>query len=126
MRQQLKARQPDPAPVVPVRWIYPARAESVSRARHDICTAAALIFRTAELSYDLALLASELVTNAILHGPRPACDYVIEVTLWRADGYLWLAVSDAGDDTIPELPTPCPDDPGGRGLLIVQTLADEW
>jgi anti-sigma regulatory factor (Ser/Thr protein kinase) len=100
MRQQPTVRPPDPVPVVPVRWIYPAQPESVSRARGDICTAAIRTFRAADRTDDRALLASELVTNAILHGALPAREYVIEATLWRADGYLWLAVSDAGDDVI--------------------------
>jgi anti-sigma regulatory factor (Ser/Thr protein kinase) len=86
-----------------------------------------------ELGDALSLMTSELVTNAVTHAPT--CERVIEVTLWRADGMLWLAVSDCGevfpvrnprppDPVAPVYPDPESDH--GRGLYLVEALADVW
>jgi anti-sigma regulatory factor (Ser/Thr protein kinase) len=57
------------------------------------------------------------------------------MTLWRADGMLWLAVSDCGmvfPNRRPRPPDPVapvfPDleSDHGRGLYLVETLADVW
>ena len=71
----------------------------------------------------VVLSASELVTNTLRHtddgGTMRAWDP-------RPDVPLRLEVED-DDPTIPQLPTnPAPTRPGGRGLIIVQEVADEW
>ncbi|WP_327190563.1 ATP-binding protein [Streptomyces xinghaiensis] len=71
------------------------------------------------------LVLSELVTNA-LRVPVPG-DWQVGVRIVRAeaDGLLRLEVSDAGRG-IPEVREPADDDPGGRGLLLVETLSHRW
>jgi anti-sigma regulatory factor (Ser/Thr protein kinase) len=81
------------------------------------------------LGADLALLVSELVTNAVRYGvPDPAED-LVELVLWPADGHYWLAVSDPGDGGARGTLKPaCPgaDAETGRGLLLVDSLAATW
>ena len=70
---------------------------------------------------DLCLIVTELVTNAIVHGKEP-----VELTLRYEHGEVTIEVAD-GDSQV-EGVTPHADqvEPGGRGLRIVASLADEW
>lgn len=68
----------------------------------------------------LALLASEVITNAVRHG-----DGEVLVNVVRSGGTLRVAVTDAGNGQ------PVPRAPGldsvtGRGMLLVAALADSW
>jgi anti-sigma regulatory factor (Ser/Thr protein kinase) len=68
---------------------------------------------------DAALLVSELVTNALVHG-------IGTITL-RIDvepAALRVEVSDEGNVAL--APSPTPGAHGGWGLRIVDQLADEW
>ncbi|KUF15026.1 ATP-binding protein [Streptomyces silvensis] len=67
------------------------------------------------------LLATELATNSVRHTRGPASVHlqwlhpVLRVSLWDADPEL------------PALPTqPAPHADGGRGLLILDMVADRW
>ncbi|MCX4749875.1 ATP-binding protein [Kitasatospora sp. NBC_01287] len=111
-------------PAVPTHWRFPARLSSVPRARQAVRDALPRQC-PAQLSYELRLLTSELVTNAIRYGTDPHEDEVVELVLWTADGHYWLAVSDPG----PGRPTPTASGPHactGRGLLLVDALCDSW
>ena len=68
------------------------------------------------------LILSELVTNAVTHGIAP-----IELMVSDTDGALRIEVSD-GDTHIPRPASQNPntDHVGGRGLRIVDSLADLW
>jgi anti-sigma regulatory factor (Ser/Thr protein kinase) len=70
----------------------------------------------------LSLIASELVTNAILHGAEP-----VELTLRCQDGEVTIEVAD-GDPRTDNVRLRALDqtDPGGRGLRVVASLADRW
>ncbi|MEV6168101.1 ATP-binding protein [Streptomyces sp. NPDC051954] len=73
---------------------------------------------------DAALLASELCTNALLHGCLRDRLFRVETSL--IGDALRVAVTDPRGE---RLPTPRPvdrDDQFGRGLLIVHVLADRW
>ncbi|MFA1537997.1 ATP-binding protein [Actinomadura monticuli] len=68
------------------------------------------------------LIVSELVTNALLHGEPPI---VVRVVRDEADGLPVIQVEDCGDGE------PCVQEEsdtaiGGRGLLLVAALAEEW
>ncbi|OKJ26727.1 ATP-binding protein [Streptomyces sp. CB01580] len=78
-----------------------------------------------ELSSDAALLVSELATNALLHGAVP--ERLFRVRLALMPGVLRIEVSDACGER------PCgpgarvgAGDESGRGLLIVDRVADRW
>jgi len=117
-------------PLVPSLWRFPAHPASVRRARQAV--AETLSYDQAyglapQLTADLGLLASELVTNAIRHGARPEDDELVELVLWPADGHYWLAVSDPGTGThAPKVAYPDADCENGRGLVIVDHLATAW
>ena len=99
----------------------PPDTRSAARARRfvgDFCASARLPTGVGETA---PLLASELVTNAVLHGRTRA---VIEATL--SAGVLRVAVRDEGRgrpamDAYPGLAAE-----GGRGLLIVSKLSTRW
>jgi anti-sigma regulatory factor (Ser/Thr protein kinase) len=67
---------------------------------------------------DVALLTSELVTNAVVHAGSAA-----GVTVTRRSHAVRVEVADH-DTTRPRKRTP--DDHGGRGLHLVETVADRW
>ena len=70
----------------------------------------------------LVIITGELVVNAVLHGREP-----IEVVFHHVDGDVVVDVRDAGaqaDDV--RLRIPDEATPGGRGLHIVDALADSW
>jgi anti-sigma regulatory factor (Ser/Thr protein kinase) len=66
------------------------------------------------------VMISELVTNAVLYGSGP-----IDVELHREGDILKVSVTDRGTGR-PLLRNPQASDPHGRGLLVVQSLADDW
>jgi anti-sigma regulatory factor (Ser/Thr protein kinase) len=72
------------------------------------------------------LLASELVTNAVLHSASSRPGGSITVTIMDVPGGIRVEVADEGSEfSVPVVR----DDPlalDGRGLLLVQTLADDW
>ncbi len=76
----------------------------------------------ADAAYDVLLIVSELVTNAVVHGVAP-----VHLWLWAADGCVRGAVDDQGDG-VPRLAGPgglCGDDMSehGRGLALVTAMA---
>ncbi|WP_405811905.1 ATP-binding protein [Streptomyces sp. NBC_01520] len=82
-----------------------------------------------ETSDTAALLVAELAANAVTHGRFPGRDFVVTAVIHGRT--LRIAVS----DTRGELRPPAPGDPypsmpplaeTGRGLLLVDALADRW
>jgi anti-sigma regulatory factor (Ser/Thr protein kinase) len=67
------------------------------------------------------LLTSELVTNAITHGPAEA----VTLAIACAPGQLRVDVHDASH-TLPLLAEAPGDAETGRGLMLVETLSAEW
>jgi serine phosphatase RsbU (regulator of sigma subunit)/anti-sigma regulatory factor (Ser/Thr protein kinase) len=66
------------------------------------------------------LVVSELVTNAVSQG-----DGMVRITLEAAEDSLLVEVFDSGH-RLPSLTDTAPDDTGGRGLHLVDTLCDAW
>jgi anti-sigma regulatory factor (Ser/Thr protein kinase) len=69
---------------------------------------------------DVVLVASELVTNAILHSRSP-----IELRLSRTSDRLVVAVHD-GTTAVPRRLQPNLDAEHGRGLQLVSAIAEQW
>lgn len=92
---------------------------SASKARDFVCqqlVAHNLLY----LVEDVRLVASELATNAMVHAQTP-----FVVTLSEVRGVVLLLVRD-GSSTAPVRSTPRVMDTGGRGLMLVELLSDQW
>jgi anti-sigma regulatory factor (Ser/Thr protein kinase) len=74
---------------------------------------------------DALLVVSELVTNAVRHAPRGA-DARVTLHLGRTGRCLRGEMCDDGPGFDVVLQRPAPTDPGGRGLLLVDTLVSRW
>lgn len=71
------------------------------------------------------LVASELVTNAVRVAVPQGRLVEVRGRYEPGSGLLTLEVSDAGDG-VPEVRVPEDDETCGRGLLLVQALAERW
>ncbi|MEV0779110.1 ATP-binding protein [Streptomyces sp. NPDC050428] len=85
-------------------------------------------------AYDaLTLIVAELCANAVYHGRVPGRDFRLGLTVARTGGGASVAVevTDTRAEALPELAPvgshALPDDAdGGRGLLLVSALAEDW
>ncbi|MFD0224940.1 ATP-binding protein [Streptomyces hirsutus] len=73
---------------------------------------------------DAALVASELCTNALLHGCLRDRLFRVETSLTGAA--LRIAVTDPKGERLPQDQPADADAQFGRGLLIVRALVDRW
>jgi anti-sigma regulatory factor (Ser/Thr protein kinase) len=80
-------------------------------------------WRLDEAAEPVEQLVTELVTNSIEHAEDGAS---VVVLLMYAAGMLRLEVRDHDPLNVPLLRNPGPDDPCGRGLVIVKALSDRW
>jgi anti-sigma regulatory factor (Ser/Thr protein kinase) len=102
---------------------FDADTAAIRRAREFAVAAAgadAAPQQRTELAERLALVVSELASNAVLHAGTP-----FTVRVWRGPDRVRVEVMDRSD----RLPAPRDHDPtavSGRGLAIVGTLADRW
>jgi anti-sigma regulatory factor (Ser/Thr protein kinase) len=80
---------------------------------------------TAEKIADLALVFTELVTNAIVHTGLTPND-AIEIRLTLGSDHVSGAVIDTGPGFDPDVLGPHPAGSGGFGLFIVARLTKRW
>jgi PAS domain S-box-containing protein len=104
---------------------FPATERSVGRARNFLLQT---VSAGGDDGPDLALMLSELATNAVQHA---STEFEVTITLGApaegTDGARWVRV--AVSDEAPGYPAPeeaAADAPHGRGLRIVESLADAW
>ncbi|KUM72387.1 ATP-binding protein [Streptomyces curacoi] len=102
----------------------PKRRRHVPTARQHIRKALAAWAITDELADTVVLSANELVTNAVTH--CRTSDAQIKVTLTLDGPELLLEVCDPDRDRLPHIHDSGPDEEGGRGLALVEELADIW
>ncbi|MFE4582998.1 ATP-binding protein [Streptomyces chartreusis] len=103
-------------------WPLPHRPEAPATARHSTQA----VLRDWQIDPDatdtVMLVVSELVTNAVEHAQPPLA---LHVHRERAGNHVWVGVTDGG-------PAPhegswtssCTEDEHGRGIAIVDTLAE--
>jgi anti-sigma regulatory factor (Ser/Thr protein kinase) len=97
---------------------YPGTDDQVRQVRRDL----APVVDGCPIADDLVLLASELVTNAIVHSRsgQPGGTFTIRAEV-RPGDYAWLEVEDEGGHWVKRNP----DEEHGRGLAIVAALAGD-
>jgi len=105
----------------PRRRAFPGRADQIARAR-DFTRRA---IEPCPVLDEAVLLVSELATNALEHtatgnGGR------FQVTVCRADTSLVIGVSDNGSNKTPQPGLLDPQSENGRGLGLVELIADRW
>ncbi|MCX5559298.1 ATP-binding protein [Streptomyces sp. NBC_00038] len=103
--------------------LYPV-PESVARARRWFRKFTAPYNLTCSID-DCVLMLSELVTNAILYGEAEEA-WRVRVEWTRVGEALRVAVHNPGFPADVRLRSPDANDAHGRGLLLVDALADSW
>ncbi|MFJ6544461.1 ATP-binding protein [Streptomyces sp. NPDC091385] len=103
---------------------FPKIRASVSKAR-EVARSFADTIGAGSLSYDLILIVSELVTNAVLHG-RTSPGRQVEVTIAHHAGRVRVEVRDTGDGMPLRRSGATPLATSGRGLEIVDSLSEAW
>ena len=71
-----------------------------------------------------AHIVAELAANAATHGRVPGRDF--RLTLYVVGDTLRIEVTDTRGDRAPRTQLPAPDAESGRGLVLVDALADKW
>lgn len=69
-------------------------------------------------------IVAELAANAATHGRVPGRDFGL--TLYVVGHTLRIEVTDTRGDRSPHARPPAPDAESGRGLVLVEALADKW
>ena len=99
---------------------FPGRPESVGQARRFLCQV--MPEDCDEVAESLALMLSELATNAVQHA---ATEFEVAVELIEGGRSVRVSVTDTAEG-FPTLDAASADAPHGRGLHIVSSLADTW
>ncbi|MGW1465696.1 ATP-binding protein [Streptomyces sp. NPDC002308] len=122
-----------PEPTAAVRGLFFWRRRNSVAAVREFVRRAALDWGFGERVEDVVLCASELATNAVLHGVPAGRGYLVRVERLGATAGLRIEFHDSGDgrESVPVSGRgyPAEADPGaesGRGLIIVNALADRW
>ena len=97
---------------------YPAAAVSVTGARAFVVMA--LRAYPQDIVEKAELMVSELATNALHHTTD---SFTVNVT--TTEDHIRVAVTDTGGGR-PEKRSPSSLEPSGRGLQVVEALADHW
>ncbi|MCH5676766.1 anti-sigma factor RsbA family regulatory protein [Streptomyces gilvus] len=118
---EIVARYNEPLPPVPDAPVFAFEAASLSEVRHlAVAEAARLGLPSARLE-DLALVAAELATNSVVHGGGSG-----SLRVWAEDDSVVCEVRDRGRlvDPLAGRRPASRDQRGGRGLLLVNLVAD--
>ncbi|MFF4355595.1 anti-sigma factor RsbA family regulatory protein [Streptomyces sp. NPDC001604] len=110
-----------PVPAVPPSLSFRFDTDSLSEARHRAVDEAVRLGLASPRVQDLALATAELVTNSVVHGGGSGA-----LGVWAEDRYVVCEVRDKGhlsDPLAGRRPVPR-GRPGGRGLLMVNLVAD--
>jgi PAS domain S-box-containing protein len=105
-----------------LRITIPSSPQAPGRARRAIERLSAELDST--VVEQLKLLATELVTNSCRHAAERGDP--IGLVLAVDDGVVRLSVTDTGPGFSAPNAEPSPDDENGRGLFIVEAMADRW
>ena len=81
---------------------------------------------TSPTNETVTLITAELTANAVRHGHVPGRDFHLSVTEAATGGAFRVEVTDTRAEKLPAPGTPPPDGESGRGLLLVDALANVW
>ncbi|MDN3029416.1 ATP-binding protein [Streptomyces sp. S.PB5] len=99
------------------------RASATAAEGRELVRAALSAWELDSQTDTAVLLMSELVTNAVRH----AHGSIVRMTVNRpADDWVRVAVVDTTPHRLPQLQNPDPGDEHGRGLVLIEALADRW
>ena len=101
---------------------FEAQTKSIASGRNWVVAQALTSGVPTTLVPLVKLLGSELITNAVEHGPERG---VVTVRAFRVDARFRVEVDDEGTDP-PLLREPESDATGGRGIQLIDTLASRW
>ncbi|GAA3447883.1 ATP-binding protein [Planomonospora venezuelensis] len=105
-----------------VQQFFDATAESVGLAR-DFTTATLTAWGLTACVEDIRVCVSELASNALVHGTEPGYGFLVR--LEAEEEFVRLEVHDS-HNRWPRIRHPADTDTCGRGLLIVEALAEDW
>ncbi len=100
----------------------PGQRRSVAAGRHWVVREAAERGVTGMANQVVELLTSELIANAVLHGP-PGGNVVVRLDC--SETVVRVTVSDR-ETTVPVVLHPDPIEPSGRGMAIVEAMSNRW
>ena len=129
-RPRLIALEPgSPAACAEQQIMLANRAGSAREAR-EFTKAVLWAWRLGPIADTAVTVVSELVTNAILHGSGQDADRGepahVGLILRHTRGELTVIVTDANTSSPAHAAAPGPDAESGRGLRVVDALADQW
>ncbi|MDX3749684.1 ATP-binding protein [Streptomyces sp. AK08-02] len=116
--------QPHPEPRQSTTFRIPKHPRNVPDARAQVRKVLADWGLPAELAADIALVATEFVTNSVRH-----CEVsfaLVEVTLALHTRHVLLEVSDPDKEKTPTPRLAGQQDEDGRGLAVIAALAGQW
>ena len=119
--EALVARYNEPLPLVPEVPAVAFVADMLGEVRHLATAEGTRLGLRGPRLDDLALVTAELTTNSVVHGGGSGM-----LRVWAEDGYVVCEVRDKGHlaDPLAGRRPPVRDRGGGRGLLLVNLLAD--
>jgi len=100
----------------------PGQRRSVAAGRHWVVREAADLGITGMPNQVIELLTSELLANAVLHGPQGG---IVGVRLRCTGDVVRVSVTDR-EPSPPVVLHPDPIEPSGRGMAIVEAMSDSW
>lgn len=102
--------------------VLPPHARAAGLARQAISDVL-VTWGLSEVEDAAVLISSELIANSVVHTGGSASS--LQLRLHAGDGWLRVEVHDC-DPRPPQLQTPSGLDESGRGLLLVDAIADQW
>ncbi|MGY5002732.1 ATP-binding protein [Streptomyces griseus] len=109
------------------RRYFDAKRASVRLVRQFVVTTLTSWGITGEPTEDIRLCASELASNALIHGTRPGHGFLVRLSAFER--LVSLEVHDSRDiaaERYPQVRPAVGTHVSGRGLRIVDSLADDW
>jgi anti-sigma regulatory factor (Ser/Thr protein kinase) len=111
------------AGVAKIRFTLPAKAVAPSIARGTLDPLQSRL--SEDTYYVVQLLVTELITNSLRHAEFSESD-AIDIQVDVDDRRTHVAVCDPGGDDLPRLLEQDLESTGGRGLFLVDAMADQW